>query len=258
MDKVILKKEYSENLYIQYDCNYIYESMGMNSDDARYKFEKYIEKVQEGEIYLLITTEKGIDMVLSQGGSLCISFEKDESINFDNYLYLLEQQNAISYIIEIGDSVILNAIKKEKMEYLRDYCYDIYLKKFKKEPHNIYLKLSSEGSENILTNHKPEQDIMNYFYCLEYKPKFIEDKIKELKDFFNKEKIELDFDFLEDKMLKMDTESFFEKINDNQVQEHEEEREEDDEEEDEEELDEETLEEYKYYETLFENLGMDE
>ena len=261
--EVVFSEEYSENIYIQYDSEYIMDNLGKNSSDARFKFESYMEKAQEGQIYIVLSTQKGLEMIMSTENAFSVSFENDGQINMDNYMFFLGKQNATSYIIEIGDSIILNGIHNDLLQSIKDYAYNEYLKKFKKEPHNISIKLSSESAKNVITNHKPDEDVKRYFFVLDYKPKFLNEKMTELKKEFMKlnPDCNLDFEFDQTKLPKMSSESFFHKIEEKiqkqaeEIQQIEDELEDELEEinlqEDEEEIDEE----FKYYETLFSELN---
>ena len=261
--EVVFSEEYSENIYIQYDSEYIMDNLGKNSSDARFKFESYMEKAQEGQIYIVLSTPKGLDMIMSTENAFSVSFENDGQINMDNYMFFLDKQNATSYIIEIGDSIILNGIHNDLLQSIQDYAYHEYLKKFKKEPHNISIKLSSESAKNVITNHKPDEDVKRYFFVLDYKPKFLNEKMTELKKEFMKlnPDFNLDFEFDQTKLPKMSSEAFFHKIKEKiqkqaeEIEQLEQELEEELEEivlqEEEEDIDEE----FKYYETLFSELN---
>ena len=56
--KVIIKEKYSENLYIQYDSLYQYHELGQTAEDSRIIFEKFANKVVEGQIYLVLPHQK--------------------------------------------------------------------------------------------------------------------------------------------------------------------------------------------------------
>ena len=60
--KVIIKEKYSENLYIQYDSLYQYHELGQTTEDSRIIFEKFANKVVEGQIYLVLPASKGLIM----------------------------------------------------------------------------------------------------------------------------------------------------------------------------------------------------
>ena len=105
--------------------------------------------------------------------------------------------------------------KKDLLKIISDYAYHEYLKVNKKEPEKIYIKLSSEGGKNIITNHKPDSDVMMYFYDINFE-KNINNKINELKKTLLTENPDLvdNFDYLMNDILeKNNSESYFEKIN---------------------------------------------
>ncbi len=155
-------------------------------------------------------------MIMSEKGALTVGFDNDGSINSDNYLQLLDEQGAIGYIIEFKHDLIVNAIQKDLLKIISDYAYQEYLKVNKKEPEKIYIKLSSEGGKNIITNHKPDSDVMMYFYDINFEKKNINHKINELKSSLLTENPDLiiNFDYLMTDLLeKENSESYFEKIN---------------------------------------------
>ena len=214
--KVIIKEKYSENIYIQYDSLYQYHELGQTAEDSRIIFEKFANKVVEGQIYLVLPSPKGLIMIMSEKGALTVGFDNDGSINSDNYLQLLDEQGAIGYIIEFKHDLIVNAIQKDLLKIISDYAYQEYLKVNKKEPEKIYIKLSSEGGKNIITNHKPDSDVMMYFYDINFEKKNINNKINELKTSLLSENPDLviNFDYLMTDLLeKENSESYFEKIN---------------------------------------------
>lgn len=260
--KIIIKKKYSKNIYIQYDSLYSYHNMGKTSEESRLMFEKFANKVFEGQIYIVLPESSGITMLMSEKGALCVGFDNDSSIKGENYLQLLEEQCALGYIIEFKHEFILNGIQKDLLKNISDYCYQEYVKIMEEEPENIYIKLSSEGGKNIITNHQPDEDVMMYFYKIDYEKKNITKKMDELKEILLKEnpEINLDFDFniqIQTENKKKDFEEYFEKV-DNENHEDENENEENHEEFVDEINDEENInednEENKYYENLFKEL----
>ena len=268
--KVIIKEKYSENLYIQYDSLYQYHELGKTAEDSRIIFEKFANKVVEGQIYLVLPSHKGLVMIMSEKGALTVGFDNDGSVNSDNYLELLDEQGAIGYIIEFKHDLIVNAIQSDLLKIISDYAYQEYLKVNKKEPEKIYIKLSSEGGNNIITNHKPDSDVMMYFYDINFEKKNINHKINELKKTLLIENPDLiiNFDYLMNDLLeKENSEDYFEKINLNNNKKIEESMIEDINEEkmlilEEEkrlnnELTSEDVEENKYYEKLFQDIYSD-
>jgi len=213
--KVIIKEKYSENLYIQYDSLYQYHELADNADDSRIIFEKFANKVVEGQIYIVLPSTKGLVMLMSEKGAMCIGFDNDGSVNSDNYLQLLDEQGAIGYVIEFKHDLIVNAIQKDLLKIFSDYGYQEYLKVMKKEPEKIYIKLSSEGGKNIMTNHEPDSDVMMYFYDIQYEKKNIDKKINELKETLLSINPDLEFNFdylVNDLLEKNESEEYFEKI----------------------------------------------
>ena len=218
--KVIIKEKYSENLYIQYDSLYQYHDLGKTAEDSRIVFEKFANKVVEGQIYLVLPSSKGLIMIMSEKGALTAGFDNDGSINSDNYLQLLDEQGAVAYIIEFKKDLIVNAIQKDLLKNISDYAYQEYFKINKKEPEKIFIKLSSEGGKNIITNHKPDSDVMMYFYDINFEKKNINSKINNLKKSLLDENpnLEINFDYLmNDLFEKENIETYFEKININQI-----------------------------------------
>ena len=224
----------------------------------------------EGQIYLVLPSHKGLVMIMSEKGALTVGFDNDGSVNSDNYLELLDEQGAIGYIIEFKHDLIVNAIQSDLLKIISDYAYQEYLKVNKKEPEKIYIKLSSEGGKNIITNHKPDSDVMMYFYDINFEKKNINHKINELKKTLLIENPDLiiNFDYLMNDLLeKENSEDYFEKINLNNNKKIEESMIEDINEEkmlilEEEkrlnnELTSEDVEENKYYEKLFQDIYSD-
>lgn len=211
-----IKKKYSENIYIQYDSLYNNYELGTNVDNSRMIFEKFANKIIEGQIYIVLPTEKSMNMIMSENGSFCLGFENDKKINFENYLELLDEQGALSYIIEFKYDVILNSIHKDLLNKIKNYACQEYFKKLKKEPEKIYIKLSSEGAKNIITNHEPDKDVMMYFYDIHYDKKNINKKIDDLTNSFLKINPNFNIDFNFEMGSDKNNEIYFEKINDEQ------------------------------------------
>ena len=210
--KIVFKEKYSENIYIQYDSTIFYQNLGKNVEESRMLFEKFAEKVCNGEIYIVLPSEKGLSLMMSQNQALCITFDNEnQDVSIDNYLQLLDEQNAIGYIIEFKTELILCSISKSKLEKIENIAYNAYVKKMKKEPENIYIKLSSDGANNIITNHEPDSDVMMYFYNINYEKKNISNKVNTLKEQLLKmnPELEINFDYIMDNVLEYNSEDYF-------------------------------------------------